>query len=119
MGFSPERCTKWLQQIKDEGSWVSLHFDDPEAAGFYASELTGSGYVRKKAVFGDVSNKTMWVTGPLIWQGLPQGRITHVAGADAQFNGEIQWSCPLRAAVRILEGKGYSIQSNQIVLSFS
>jgi hypothetical protein len=118
MGFSPERCTRWLQEIIDEGSWVALCFDDPEAAGI-ASELTGSGYVRKRARFSDISNKTLWVNHPLAWAGLPQSRLTHIAGYDAQFIGEIQWSCPLRSPARVLEGKGYTIPANQIVLSFT
>lgn len=118
MGFGDYVIEKALADVGAE-SWVALNFDDPEVAGGEATEITGTGYIRQLASFSDIANRSMWVIAPLSWQGLPQTRVTHVSGWTGQYGGSLQWSGPLPAPVRILEGKGYIIQANEIVLSFA
>lgn len=118
MGFSPFTLNQVLQQIKAE-SWVSLHFDDPEVSGAGASEITGGGYGRVLGSFGAISNLAMYNNEALRWEGLPLSRITHLGGWNAEHKGDLQWSCLMIPARRVLEGKGITIGTEEIALSFA
>lgn len=118
MGFTAFTLGKALQDIKDE-CWVALHFDDPELAGAYASEINGGGYDRRPANFGEITNNHMWVTNNLRWEGLTLNLVAYLGGWDKHHNGNLQWTSELQPPQRILEGKGFVVPSDTIALSFS
>lgn len=116
-GFTEFVLHDTLQRIKDQ-SWVALHFDDPGLSGAYASELSGGGYGRILAVFGDIASKHMWLSQDVTFSGLPLSMITYIAGWDAEHRGNLQWACQLLPPQRVLEGKGITIQAETVALSF-
>ncbi len=116
-GFTNYTVHNMLTEIKEE-CWVSLHFDDPNLAGAYASEITGGAYVREKAKFGDIGNRTMWLADDLKFNGLSLNRVTHLGGWNLQYKGDLLWACELNPPVRILEGKGFSVGKDDLALSF-
>jgi hypothetical protein len=117
MSFSDYQVHLWLAAL--DGYWVALHFDDPLHAGAYASELSGDGYVRLQASFTDPANRTMWNENVLRFQGLSACVITHLGGWDAKTKGNLRWSIELPDPKRIVQGGGFTINTNELAISFA
>lgn len=115
--FSDFQVEKWLSGIASNGCWLALHYDNPDVAGAYASEVFGGTYRRVLADFTNVDGRTTWNTGAVKWSGLPSIVVTHVAGWDSLNNGNLLWSSSLDAIVRITEGNGFSLGARAIALS--
>jgi hypothetical protein len=105
-----------LEQIRDN-CWLGLHFDDPNLAGAYASEISGGGYTREKATFTTISNRTMWLDNSVQFDGLRGTKITHFGGWDSRRTGNVLFWVRLAVPKRISESKGFLIGANQLVIS--
>lgn len=114
--FSDYRVNRWLNEIED--CWLALHFDNPDVAGAYASEVFGGSYTRMKCKMSSASNRGIYSLDSVLFTGLPAVGITHIAGWDAQYNGNLEWSAPLANPVKIPLGKTYSVPAGVIALSF-
>lgn len=113
--FSDYQVNEWLSDI---GSfWLSLHYDAPETAGAYASEIFGGSYSRQKCQLGSAENRSVYVLNNVLFTGLPAIRITHVAGWDAEFNGNYILSDDLPSPINMALGKPLSIPGGTIALS--
>lgn len=118
MSFTDYQVHLWLADQQTTGRYVALHFDSPVHAGAYASELSGDGYVRQPVSFTTPANRAMWNTGVIRFAGLPAGQIFYLGGWDAITGGNLRWSSELPTPFRILQGGGYTIQPNELALSF-
>jgi len=118
MGYTDRRVHIWLNEIKAT-PYISLHFDSPVHAGAYASEVSGEGYVRQKATYGNPSGRTMWNTNQMRFQGLGATVVTHIGGWDLQSKGNLEWEYELAEPARILQGGGYTILVGEIAHSFA
>ena len=117
--FSDYQVQQWLDAAAEGGFYVACHYDNPDVAGAYASEVFGGTYQRSLAPFSTVDGRTMWNTSPIKWTGLPSVVITHLAGWDAQVNGNLQWYSSLDSIVRVVAGGTWSIGSQTIALSIN
>lgn len=116
MGFTNYQIGEFLRQL--DRSYLSLHFDDPDLAGAYASELFGGSYERKPVDFSNPSNRGITVVSQTYFNGLPPVSITHVGGWDAKIKGNLLFSIAIEKPLRTREGGSFSIPSNSLVLSF-
>jgi len=114
--FSDYQVEKWLGELNNY--WAALHFDNPQVASAYASEVFGGAYIRKKMTLTPPSSRATWNVTPLTWTGLPQVLLTHIGFWDKQYNGNLVGSSPLAAVKRILNGGTYALGAKQLALSF-
>lgn len=113
--FSDYQVNEWLSGI---GSfWMSLHYDNPETAGAYASEIFGGSYSRQACQLGTSDNRAVYVLNNVLFAGLPAMRITHIAGWDAEFNGNYILSDALENPISMALGKPLSIPGGTVALS--
>ena len=115
MGFSDYRVNTWLSQL--HGIWISLHYDNPDIAGAYASELFSGSYVRQAASLGAPGNRGVYIINDITFAGLPDTRITHMGGWDAQYSGNIEFSIVLAAPIIATAGSSKTFPANSIALS--
>lgn len=114
--FSDYQVEKWLKELNN--CYAALHFDNPQVASAYASEVFGGSYVRKKMAMTDPSARSTWNIAALSWTGLPQVLLTHIGFWDLSVNGNLLGSAPLAEVKRILNGGTYAIGATQLALSF-
>ena len=113
--FSDYQVNQWLGDLSN--IWLAAHFDNPDVAGAYASEVFGGSYQRVACVMTMNNSRVLYNSACEI-KGLPAVSITHLAGWDVQINGNLLFSVALPAPVRIAAGKSYSVPVNTIALSF-
>lgn len=114
MGFTDYRIHQWLSQLST--IWLSLHYDNPDIAGAYASELFSGSYTRAKVNLGQPTNRGVFLISDAAFVGLPATRITHLGGWDAQVNGNMEFSCAV-AQMTVLAGASKVFPANTIALS--
>lgn len=117
MGYSDYQVHKWLSEM--DNVWLALHYDNPEIAGAYASEVFGGSYTRQRCNMTDPSSRAVFNVDAIKFSGLPNIQITHLTGWDAKVNGNYLFSCPLPQAVRITAGQSYTVMSSTIALSMT
>jgi len=114
-GFSDYRANKWLTDI--DKIWVALHYADPNISGAYASEVFGGSYSRVKTDFTDPDGRVMFNSSSIVFKGLPAVRLTHIAGWDKQYNGNMEFYIPLGTPTAVLAGKSFEVQASQLAIS--
>lgn len=114
--FSDHKVQEFLESF--DHTYLALHFDNPDVAGAYASELFGGGYERQKVEFGAVTGRGISVITSALFAGLPSVTITHLCGWDAKTNGNLDFLIEIEPPVRTKEGGTYSVPANSVVLSF-
>lgn len=117
MAFTDAKVHSWLSEMN--GGWVGLHFDDPVHAGAYASEISGSGYVRAQVSLTEPTNRTAWSQNNLVFNGLNACVVSHMGGWNAKTQGDLDWSIELPEPKRIIQGGGLTIVVGQLALSFA
>ena len=115
--FSDYQVEQWLSE--SDSYWVALHYDNPDISGAYASEVFGGSYTRVLVPFTGVDGRTTWNVDPIKWTGVPSVQVTHLAGWDAQINGNLLWSSSLDGKVTIPEGQSWSLGARVIALSIN
>lgn len=115
--FSDYIVNQWLSDFSI--CWVALHYDNPEIAGAYASEVFGGAYARLKGACTAPSNKATFNATALNFTGLPAVKITHLAAWDATVNGNYLAMAPLPEPVRVINGGRYLVPANQLAFSFA
>lgn len=115
MSFTNYRVHLWLSQFPE--IWMSLHYDNPDVAGAYASELFSGSYTRRLATMGQPSNRGVFIISDITFLGLPSTRITHIGGWDAEFSGNMEFSCALPQVLTVIAGGGKTFPANTVVLS--
>ena len=113
--FSDYRIHLWLDDLAV--LWLALHFDDPNIAGAYASEVFGGSYSRVKATFSAPEGRVIFNDDTVEWTGLPTTKITHIAGWNSQYNGDMEYSVPLPKTVHMTAGKRYQVSSEMLAIS--
>lgn len=115
--FSDSRVHGWLAELAT--CYVSLHFDNPDTAGAYASEVFGGSYVRCKTTFSIPSNRATWNTSLISFTGLPACTLTHMGIWDAAYNGNFWGGFELDPNIRCLPGSRFDRGLQQFALSFA
>lgn len=100
-----------------KGSYAALHFEDPAVAGEWASELSGGGYCRVNASMMPTGMGAAWNLNPIVFKGLPAGRISHVALWDRPSGGSMLTYAPLTPAVTMIEGGVFPIGAQEYAVS--
>lgn len=113
--FSDTRAETWLKQLST--LWISLHYDNPRTAGEYASEVFGGAYTRIKTTMGEPVNRVIFNTSDCSFAGLPAVKITHIAGWNSQYKGQMEFSVPLPTPVVVVAGKGYYLPANELAIT--
>lgn len=113
--FSEYRVNLWLADLTTV--YLALHFDDPNIAGAYASEVFGGSYSRVKATFSDPDGRVIFNESSIVWTGMPNTRVTHVAAWNKQYNGDLEYSVPLPKAVSVSAGKKFTVDSAMLAIS--
>lgn len=114
--FSDYRVEKWLRELQT--CYLALHFDNPDVAGAYSSEIFGGSYVRCQTSFSDPANRAMWNVSNIKFTGLPAIVLTHIAAWDSPINGNLEMSAPLVDEIRVVPGGRFDMAANQFALSF-
>jgi hypothetical protein len=114
--FSDYKVEMWLAELNN--CWAALHFDNPQVASAYASEVFGGAYIRKKMAMTAPASRSTWNVSAISWTGLPQVLLTHIGFWDKQYNGNLLGSAPLAEVKRILNGGTYALGAKQLALSF-
>lgn len=114
--FSDYRVEKWLDDLSVV--WIAAHYDNPDVAGAYASEVFGGSYARVRCPMTQTANRAVFNLQPINILGLPAVTVTHIAGWDNQINGNMEFSIALPSPVRVVAGKSLPIPANTIALSF-
>jgi len=107
---------QWLTEFI-EGTWMALHFDNPDIAGEYNSEIFGGGYHRVQAVMYQPNDRAVWNSAPVVFNGLPVVTITHVCGWTDQVNGNMRFSIALPSPVRAVAGSQYAFGAAVLAVS--
>jgi len=116
--FSAYQVEKWLSDLNN--TYAALHFDNPEVAGAYMSEISGGSYKRCKAQFTAPDNRSTWNSNDLAWTGLPGNvKLAFIAIWDAQVNGNYICSAPLDAVTRVAAGSSFRYAAGELALSFA
>ena len=113
--ISDFQVEKWLTDL--DQCYLALHYDNPDVAGAYASEVFGGGYTRCFVRFTPPSNRVIWNQDPAKWSGMPSVLITHIAGWDARIAGNYLFSMTLSNPIRVLAGKQILFGPNEIAIS--
>ena len=113
--ISSYQAERWLADFQQ--SWVAMHYDDPEVAGAYASEVFGGGYARAQAIFTTPSSRAIWNVDPITFAGFPSVTITHLGLWDQEIGGNYMASIALDVPVRLLAGKQVVYAPNAIAVS--
>lgn len=116
--FSDYQVEQWLSAYTS-GCYLALHYDNPDVAGAYASEVFGGSYQRRKTTFTSPDGRTVLNLNAVKWTGLPAAIVTHVAGWDAQNNGNLLWSSSLDAVTRVTQGGGFMLGARVLALSIN
>ena len=114
--FSDFRVETWLRELQT--CWLALHYDNPDVAGAYASEVSGNAYHRCEVDFTDPSNRAMWNSSYISFTGLPAIVLTHMAAWDSPINGNLEMSAPLAEPIRVVNGGRYDLGLHQFAISF-
>lgn len=114
--FTNAFASKILDEIAAD-CYLALHFDDPELAGHYASEVSGGGYKRVKGIFTECSSRAIWLDQPVSYSGLLPTRITHIGGWNELTNGDLIWTGKLPIPVTVLRGGGFQLKATDAVVS--
>lgn len=115
--FTDHQIEKMLALVNI--SWISLHYENPQVSGNYASEVFGGSYERQRATFGAPQDRGITITNGVLFTGLPAIAVTHIGGWDAKNNGNMDWYAPLERASRTFAGGTLSLPADSIVLSIS
>ena len=115
--FSSYQVERWLGQLTNH--YAALHYDNPEVAGAYASEVFGGSYIRCKVIFTVPDNRAVWNANNLSWAGLPSMRISYIALWDAQINGNYVCSAPLDSVFRAVAGAKFIYPAGSFAISFA
>lgn len=115
MGLTDRRANLWLDQLST--LWVSLHFENPDVGGHYASEVFGGSYQRIKVKMTPASSRAVFSAGDAFFQGLPAVKITHIGGWDNQFTGNLEVSIALPSPVTVLAGKSFLVSRGALAFS--
>lgn len=115
--ISDWQAEQWLEDLR-EGTWMALHFDNPDVAGAYNSEMFGMGYARQKVTMTPTANRATWNASAVTFSGLPAAVVTHVCGWDAAINGNLRFSIALPNPLRILAGSRQSFGPQILAVSF-
>jgi len=113
--FSDYRVEKWLDELSSV--WFSLHYDDPQTAGDYASEIFGGSYARVKGEMTEATGRVIFNSSDILFKGLPTVVITHIGGWNTKYNGDLEFSLPLPEPVRVLAGKQFLITGGELALN--
>jgi hypothetical protein len=116
MFFTDMVVDQWLRDIVDQ-CYVALHFDNPDLAGAYASEIFGGAYKRTKVTFTPPESRATFNDSDITFKGLPAITITHIAGWDALINGNLLFFGPLPNPVKIQLGKTFTLSALDLSLS--
>ena len=113
--FSDFLVTPWLQQILAQTNFLGLTTQDPFSVGNASTvEIIGQSYARQIPTF-TLTGRLLTSGGILTWQGIPPGAVvSHIAGWDAAFNGNLLWGAPIPGGVVSYPNGGYfQIPANQ------
>lgn len=113
---SDYQVTQWLTGLQS-GTWLGLHFDNPDVAGAYASEVFGSGYARQSIDFSFPDARAMWNRSQISFSGMPPVTITHLGLWDSGINGNLLASISLDVPIRSFTGKTVSFAPDTIAVS--
>lgn len=114
--FSSYLVENWLLELN--GTWAALHYDNPEVAGAYASEIFGGSYIRCNVQFEPPDSRATWNANEMYWSGLPAVKISYIALWDAQTNGNYLCSAPLVNVINAVAGSTYRYPAKSFAVSF-
>jgi hypothetical protein len=106
---------QWLKTLSH--SYLALHYDNPDVAGAYASEVFGAGYARQPVSMTIPSNRSSWNVTGIQFLGLPAITITHYALWDSLASGNYLAALELDAPIRVLSGKSLSLADHVVAIS--
>jgi hypothetical protein len=107
---------KWLEEIADS-TWMALHFDNPDVASEWNSEVFGGGYSRQLASMYMPNDRALWNSGIVSFNGLPSVMVTHVCGWDSAIKGNMRFSIALPVPLRVIDGGQYSFGAGSLAIS--
>lgn len=113
--FTDYRVNLWLGDLT--ALWLGLHFADPNISGAYASEVFGGSYIRVLANFSTPDSRVIFNNDDVTFTGMPAVRVTHVAGWNKQYNGDMEFSVALPESKVIQAGKKFQIASATLAIS--
>lgn len=113
--ISDYQVERWLTTMQT--SFLALHFDNPDVAGAYASEVFGGGYTRQRINFSLPANRAMWNLSAVSFTGLPGVTVTHLTLWDSLTAGNYLTTLALPASMRVLAGKSVAWGAQQIAVS--
>lgn len=114
--FDDEIVHDWLACVADN-PWISLHYESPAFSTVNRGEISGGGYVRRKAVFSTPTSRSMWTLHDVRFAGLTQNRLSHFGIWNAKNKGRMLAYGELPDEAIIVNGGGYIFLEGKIALS--
>lgn len=108
---------KWLNELTSN-TYAALHYDNPDVAGAYSSEVFGGSYARVKLSMTTSANRAIWNAGTITFTGLPTVSITHLGIWNAAINGDLLYSSPLPTPLRVQTGSRQAFPAGILAFSF-
>lgn len=105
----------WLKGMST--LWLSLHHENPEIGGAYASEITGGGYARKQTKFNSPNARAIFSAGVVKWDGLPALTVSYIGAWDARYNGNLLAFFELESPTFITAGGSVAYAAGEIAIS--
>lgn len=112
---SDYQVDRWLASLGP--GWFSLHHQNPDISGAYASEVFGGGYTRAYSRLTLPMGRATWNISPLVFHSMPPIIITHVGLWNAEVNGDLLVSIALEQAISIVASKTFQIPEQQVAIS--
>lgn len=116
--FTDAAVNGWLSAYST--LWISLHYNDPGLGTYQNYEVTGGSYTRKSATFSTPTGRTIWLTAPVQFNGLPAVNITHIGFWTDQYAGTlVAVATPPNAPIVITANGTFNIAQNDLALSIN
>jgi len=121
--ITDEQAHEWLEDIS-KGAWISLHYDNPTLGGEDKAEISGGGYTRYKMPFSQPSNRGIHSTEDARFTGLVQTKLVYFGiwnkkGAGSKSDpARLMAYGELPQPTMVLNGKGYVLHEQMIMISF-
>ena len=102
--------------------YVSLHTGSPGEANDGSNEISGSGYARQSATFGNVSSGSVSTNATISFPAASSdysANVTHIGIYDASTSGNLLWHGALSSPKDVNQNDVFQINSGSLTITLA
>jgi len=112
-----ETYNRFVELIKSQNCYMSLHFDYPSNVDPTATELTSGGYKRQQ-ISWSTSTISLVNSNRITFSGLTSCTIKYVGIFDDLTGGYLLFKLPLTDPIVIINSGAYQVAPNDLFIAF-